>query len=321
MEEFNLAVFRFYFISLEEIRLPKYKGSTFRGGFGTTFKRVVCINNERDCKVCLLKFKCVYCYVFETPIKGHMQFNTTHLPHPYILEPPSDNENFYSPGHRFSINLVLIGRAVEYLPYFVFVMEKLGENGIGKGRGRFLLDRVETLSHPSDNDGKIIFDRRTKRLSGEFIATNFQFTEAREDAKIGQGITIDFLTPTRITFKNRLVGPSDFNFPIFIRNVFRRMFLLSHHCKTTIEIDYKKFLLLAENVDSVENHLYWHDWERYSARQDTRMKLGGFKGKITFKGTIQPFLSFIRMGEYIHIGQDTSFGLGKYSIKKIGEMV
>jgi CRISPR/Cas system endoribonuclease Cas6 (RAMP superfamily) len=30
-------------------------------------------------------------------------------------------------------------------------------------------------------------------------------------------------------------------------------------------------------------------------------------------------LPFIRMGEYIHLGQDTSFGLGKYLIEKIEE--
>jgi len=319
MEEFNLAIFKFYFISIEGIRLPKYKGSTFRGGFGATFKRIVCINDGKDCRECLLKFRCVYSYVFETPKNEDIKFNTTHLPHPYILEPPLENEIYYPPGLPFSINLILIGKAIEYLPYFIFVMEKLGENGIGKGRGRFLLNKVETLSHPLDNEGKIIFDHRIKRLSREFIIVNFQDERGKKKDMICQKITLEFLTPTRIAFKNRLVGPSDFNFPIFIRNIFRRIALLSYHCDTKIQIDYKNLLFLAENVEAEENYLYWHDWERYSARQDVRMKLGGFKGKITFQGAITPFLPFIRMGEYIHLGQDTSFGLGKYLIEKIEE--
>lgn len=44
--------------------------------------------------------------------------------------------------------------------------------------------------------------------------------------------------------------------------------------------------------------LKWHDWERYSARQDTKMKMGGFTGRIAFEGNL---------GEFLHVGKGTSF--------------
>jgi len=44
------------------------------------------------------------------------------------------------------------------------------------------------------------------------------------------------------------------------------------------------------------------------------MKLGGFLGNITFEGDLKEFIPFIKLGEYIHIGKQTSFGLGKYEI-------
>jgi len=44
------------------------------------------------------------------------------------------------------------------------------------------------------------------------------------------------------------------------------------------------------------------------------MKLGGFVGNITFEGDLKEFLPFVKLGEYIHIGKQTSFGLGKYEI-------
>ncbi len=49
-------------------------------------------------------------------------------------------------------------------------------------------------------------------------------------------------------------------------------------------------------------------------RQNTRMKMGGFVGKATFMGSLEDFLSFLFLGEQIHIGKSCTFGLGKYLI-------
>jgi hypothetical protein len=61
------ASFDFHIRALEPLILPVYKGSTLRGGFGHAFKRVVCAIKDRECHDCLLREKCVYSYVFETP--------------------------------------------------------------------------------------------------------------------------------------------------------------------------------------------------------------------------------------------------------------
>jgi hypothetical protein len=60
----------------------------------------------------------------------------------------------------------------------------------------------------------------------------------------------------------------------------------------------------------------WVDWERYSARQDTRMTLGGFLGTATFEGDLAPFAPFLRVGEVVHVGKGTAFGLGRYRMER-----
>ena len=45
------------------------------------------------------------------------------------------------------------------------------------------------------------------------------------------------------------------------------------------------------------------------------MKMGGFIGSITFEGDFEKFMPFLLLGEFIHVGKGTSFGLGKYKIK------
>ncbi len=59
---------RLHFEAQEPLRLPPYKGSTFRGAFGVTFKCTVCIVRHRECKRCLIQKQCVYPYVFDTPV-------------------------------------------------------------------------------------------------------------------------------------------------------------------------------------------------------------------------------------------------------------
>ena len=79
--------------------------------------------------------------------------------------------------------------------------------------------------------------------------------------------------------------------------------------------DFKGIIEKAKNVKVKEKNLRWYDLERYSARQDTRMKMGGFIGEIIFEGYVKPFLPLIRAGEILHVGKGTSFGLGQFKIQ------
>ena len=44
------------------------------------------------------------------------------------------------------------------------------------------------------------------------------------------------------------------------------------------------------------------------------MKMGGLIGKISFKGNLEEFMPLIQLGEFIHAGKGTSFGLGRYEL-------
>lgn len=69
----------------------------------------------------------------------------------------------------------------------------------------------------------------------------------------------------------------------------------------------------SEKVMIEKEDLTWYDWQRYSARQDTRMKLGGFVGEVTYTGEqLKEFFPYILLGKYIHVGKGATFGLGKY---------
>ena len=101
-----------------------------------------------------------------------------------------------------------------------------------------------------------------------------------------------------------------------MRSLLRRISLLGKiHCKSTWDLPFKLLIEQAEKtVDILEINTTWQDWERYSSRQDQRMKFGGFIGSVTYQGRLNPFMPFISLGEIIHIGKNTTFGLGKYVV-------
>jgi len=87
------------------------------------------------------------------------------------------------------------------------------------------------------------------------------------------------------------------------------------HCGIDPSVwDFKGLINKAQAVKATEKNLRWYDWERYSARQETRIKMGGFVGKITFSGDLTPFRPYLLLGEYVHVGKGSTFGLGKYEI-------
>ena len=86
------------------------------------------------------------------------------------------------------------------------------------------------------------------------------------------------------------------------------------YCGEELNIDFKELIEQSKGVQIKRNNVSWFDWERYSNRQETKMKMGGFVGAITFAGEFENFLPFLLLGEYTHVGKGTSFGLGEYEI-------
>jgi hypothetical protein len=58
-----VARYRLTFRAVDDLRLPAYAGSAWRGAFGHALKRLVCVTREPACPPCLLYRSCAYPYV------------------------------------------------------------------------------------------------------------------------------------------------------------------------------------------------------------------------------------------------------------------
>ncbi len=304
----HLPVARLHFFStaITPIDLPEYTGSAFRGSFGAAFKKICCASpNRQSCNACPFINDCAYAKIFESPHHGQLSLQATNLPHPFVFEPPLfEQRQKIDAGGTFSCDMVLIGHGIDHLYHFVMVWLQMGKQGLGRGRGLFSLQTV------ANEDKQLIFRTETGHLLRKLKMIDFD-TFLHEKAP--KTVTFHITTPLRITEAGQVCRQLSFH--TFFRNLLRRASLLAQlYAKQTWNLDYQSILLYAHQIKIIAQKLQWYDWHRYSNRQQQRMPLGGLIGSFTVTGDLQPFWPLLRLGTYLHIGKNTSFGMGKYNI-------
>ncbi len=279
--------------------LPFYKGSTLRGALGHALKKAVCIVKKKECGECLLKSECIY-------IKFFAPYSIS-IPNTFVIEPPLDKTNEYREDDELIFDILIFGGANEFLPYIIYAIKNMGEKiGIGKKiegeRAKFHLESVRW-------NNRIIYSSKTEKF--EFIKDlpdiNLSETENIDDKEFSIKITIE--TPLRIKVEDHF--QSDIPFHVLTRAMLRRASSLLEHYGALPDIDYKKIINDASDIKTAEYDITWRDWRRYSNRQKQGMLFGGITGSITYEGMLAKFIPLIRFSEKVHLGKQTSFGLGK----------
>jgi hypothetical protein len=303
--------FRFYFQTLEPLHLHGYKGSPFRGLFGHSLKKIVCPFKQPDCTPCLLRHQCYYLKLFETPsvvTQDRVPSNgTDHFPHPFILVPPLDQQEILSTGDTFTAEVVLLEVVLPALPYIILAFERMGQVGIGKERNCFQLTHLE-VSHGTDWTTVFTAAEGILQLPDPIAVTLTSYPE------IIQQVQLTTCTPLRLKQAGHYIT-KELPFTVLIRRLLRRLDDLSRLYGTGQIAIVKTLLELAETITISDHQLHWIDIRRFSNRQQQHMNLGGLEGNITYTGNLTPFAPWLVWGEILHIGQATSFGFGKYSLK------
>ena len=342
LSKLKLARYRFTARVQDRLTLPEFKGSAFRGGFGHAFRRIACPFKERaSCEGCLLRGSCLYSYIFETPVPKDAEIFTKnpYAPHPFVIEPPLEERGSYKPGDQLSFNLILIGRAIEFFPYFLVVIEELGKMGLGERnpsgkRGRYRLEEVSSIG-PQGEEVKVYSAKEGRVLSEGVVMDGRDLISALgERPPDPRRAQVTFLTPARFHHQPERKkqpergsrGPEWYvgqpgspiqrlEFHILLEALLRRISLLMYfHCGQRLELDFKELLDEAKGVVIEEDQLRWTELARYSSRQGRWIKLGGLTGRISFAGQLGPFLPYLLLGEQVHVGKGTAFGLGKMEL-------
>ncbi|ROQ92050.1 CRISPR system precrRNA processing endoribonuclease RAMP protein Cas6 [Desulfosoma caldarium] len=299
------------------IELPAYKGSTLRGALGTALKHSCCAARRRSCDTCLLRFSCLYVYLFETPLlrESPEDLRYRNAPHPFVLQLRMDGPMRLETGALWSFDMTVIGRAIQWTPYLVLAAQRMGDLGIGKGRGTFDVKRVLSLD-AQGNPWEELYSDGTLRLPEKKLSLTLNHDQA---SVLAQGrARFRFLTPVRLVSQGEPVRRPDFY--VLMATLLRRLAnLYKFHAESEthkdLDLPVPALLEQARSVRVAENRTRWFDWERYSHRQGRRMRLGGLVGDVIFEGDLKTFGPYLSAGRWIHVGKGTSFGLGRYDFE------
>jgi hypothetical protein len=317
-EGLDVAAHRVTIEAVDAMDLLGWTGNALRGGFGAAFKATACLTGDRErcAPRCAHGNQCPYGYIFETrlPADAPVLRNLDEVPRPFVLEPPTGT-TLYRPGARLTFGLILFGRAVDFLTYFIVAFQKLGAMGLGRNRARFSLARVDGV-HPWTGaevllyEGGRQYDAELRLCARDLLA--------RADALPADRLRVRYLTPARLRHEGQYMR-RDVPFHVLVRALLRRVSsLAAFHGAGVWETDYRRWAEQARAVATVAADLRWDARERYSRRQGRRMELGGVIGSATYSGDLAAYRPLLALGELTHVGKAVVFGNGQMRVEPVG---
>jgi CRISPR/Cas system endoribonuclease Cas6 (RAMP superfamily) len=327
----RIGLFRFTIAPVHPLEVPAVnKGNMLRGGFGHAFRRLCCIPQCKDTKTCPLAASCPYKTVFEPspqPNADRLSKNQD-VPRPFVFRAPHTQQTRFNKSERFEFGLVLIGRALDFLPYFVLSFRELTAEGLGLNRAKCTLENVEEIG-PSSNGGgdctsKLIYSARDQTFraighdsANQWIKTCLQRSCSTNGGASTQRVTIRFVTPTFLRADGEVVRRPEFHH-VFKRLRDRINALNTFFGDGPLDLDFRGLGERAERVRTVSAQIDWVERFRTSSKTRQRHELSGFVGEATYEGELSEFLPWLALGELVHVGKHTAWGNGWIELGKTG---
>lgn len=311
-ESLKIGIFKFILnAGAKGLDLPKYYGSTLRGAFGHSFKRIACVDIKKtSCHECEIETHCPYAYIFESTSGGPEDWmgKFDDVPRPFMFLPELEAKQHHEPDEELELEVRLFGKGIDFFPYFVLAFIQMGEHGLGYQRKSYRLKKVLSLN-PILRSEQLVYDGERNRIytPRNVVSGDTSFSQFTENTK---QVRISYITPLRLKENGRLLQTVEFSY--LIRSLLRRATaILYFHHGIKLELDFRELVDRSHEVKRVKDLSEWFEFERYSSRQGEKMKLGGVIGEVTYEGKLVEFLPLLEFGRWVGAGKNNVFGLGQ----------
>lgn len=244
-------------------------------------------------------------------------------------------------GETFSFGLVLIGQALQHLPTLVLAWQQACQRGLGAGKAACTLLAVhrEGVAQPLWQAGQgapqpldaatLTLPPMPAWLGALAQAANAQAdqatpAQAAASASARQPCTtirlsLQLHTPLRLQQQGKPATRASLTARDLLITLARRCQLLldTQLGPAAPQQDFGALAACAQQIQIDARCLRWYDWSRYSNRQRQSMPMGGLLGTLQLSGpaaALAPFIELLHLGQWLHLGKETTFGLGRYSL-------
>jgi hypothetical protein len=243
------------------------------------------------------------------------------VPRPYIILPPLGDARRYEPGSELLFGITLFGSIVQLLPYIMLSIDALEAAGLGRKvadhhwqRGKFTVKRMYSYN-PLNGERQALYEKGKPLVNAPSLSVTNSAVQTKAQQLATNKITLNFLTPTRIVDKERLMHNAVFR-PLVQRLLERVITLEETFGKGSSysRDECQKLLEIAEHIVCIDDATRWEDLRSYSHRLNRHTPIGGIIGRATFAGNLAPFRELLVWGELIHVGKSCVKGNGWYTI-------
>lgn len=288
---------------LADAYMPETKTSALRGGMGEMLLRQNCVA-DRKCGKCMFDKACVVRHTFYTQMEKKPAYVTGDESVGYLIE-CTDTRTDFRKGNGFEFTLILFGESIVFFNIYLQALYQLGMTGLGKDRARFSIREV------SSAQGGTIVRGNEVDMSRYCIGTIRDYVSRRKEKlqSMDGDWSLLFLTPLSMKYRKEYM--EQFYAEALVKGAARRVQMLYYYVGMETELpEFAEYPRIRQQTVSPES------MKRYSGTQDSHMTLRGIIGKVSFDSMPEECLDYLIAGELIHIGRNTSFGFGKYILRR-----
>lgn len=235
-------------------------------------------------------------------------------PKPVTFHPPEARN--YRRDETFVFGINLIGAAQNLMPYVARAVERGGQRGLGRGRGRFILESISEYS-PLLDANRDLMDGRTVRKP------TLQVTAARVNeaaAAVESAVTLEMHTPTRLIANSVLVKKPDPQ--VFVQRLIERcQSLATYFAETEQTIERDDWRTLSDRLteQAATWRIAYDDTEWFEAFSGSRRHgrstpISGLIGTVRWEGDVKEAYRWLLWGQSLHVGKDAVKGNGWYRV-------
>ena len=289
--------------------LPKNKVSALRGGMGEAFLRQHCVR-DRACRTCEFKKTCIVYMTMYTSMEVKPPFMQGDDSVGYLLECENSRQKF-AVGDELYFYLTLFGRNIEYFSLYLNAFYQFGMIGMTESQIPFRILRIETEEHNlllTEND--VDMGNFHIHTLSEYAARRLRRIQRNhEEGNFKYDLLMTFHTPLRLKYEGEFI--QKFSPQAIIPAVSRRIMMLDYF--TGNLLDGFKTEVCPETV---LQHAYPSKVVRHSTTQNKSITMCGIRGDLQFLLEDEELVLYLLAGELLHIGKNTSFGFGRYTIRE-----
>jgi len=310
------------------LSLDPYCGSAIRGAFFHAIWQRFCTHREAPtCSDCSLVSVCPVASLV-APLRDEA-IRGRDIPRPYIITPPYNPRGRYGQGETFSFSITLIGDAAKLYPYVMRSLLEMERSTLGhplpelkQQRGKFRIQSIHAY-HPFTEEKQLLWQKGDNQPDKLWLSITANDVIKRAEQLSNYHVNIHFLSPTRLVAEEHILKRPDFR--ILILRLAQRLEQVYHEYGSNAQAEvaiplfgqewYLAIKDQAKDVYLVQDETQWVDIRSYSQRQKRQMPIGGFVGRASFAGNINPFRELLVWGEVLRVGKNVVKGDGAYCIE------